>query len=201
MAKAYLAEHRELVADARATVERWTLEGVFGKRAQRAFANIRTNAAPARLNRNCHSPSMNLPSCCKIVLAYSVFQNGCLEASRQKKNHLKIGSAQQQRKRLNKKKFGGKFASEKVLNRALPSPQSMHSADSSGHGAPGNARRKVIQRDAARAKGFFADLHEARHLKSKFPAMSRGALQQFERKAWNRLIDYLIKLPPLPSDD
>jgi hypothetical protein len=31
--------------------------------------------------------------------------------------------------------------------------------------------------------------------------MSRGALQQFERKAWNRLIDYLIGLPPLPSDD
>jgi hypothetical protein len=47
----------------------------------------------------------------------------------------------------------------------------------------------------------FADLHEARHLKSKFPAMSRGALQQFERKAWNRLIDYLIRLPPLPRDD
>jgi hypothetical protein len=47
----------------------------------------------------------------------------------------------------------------------------------------------------------FADLHEARHLKSKFPAMSRGALQQFERRAWDRLIDYLIKLPPLPSDD
>jgi hypothetical protein len=47
----------------------------------------------------------------------------------------------------------------------------------------------------------FADLHEARHLRSKFPAMSRGALEQFERRAWNRLIDYLIKLPPLPSDD
>jgi catechol 2,3-dioxygenase len=28
-----------------------------------------------------------------------------------------------------------------------------------------------------------------------------GALQEFERKAWNRLIGYLIKLPPLPSDD
>ena len=47
----------------------------------------------------------------------------------------------------------------------------------------------------------FTDLHEARHLKSKFPAMSRGALQEFERKAWNRLINYLINLPPLPSDD
>ena len=46
----------------------------------------------------------------------------------------------------------------------------------------------------------FADLHEARRLKSKFPAMSRGALQQFERKAWNRLLDYLIKLPPLLDD-
>ena len=46
----------------------------------------------------------------------------------------------------------------------------------------------------------FADLHEARHLRSD-PAISPGTLQQFERKAWNRLIDYLIKLPPLPSDD
>jgi hypothetical protein len=46
----------------------------------------------------------------------------------------------------------------------------------------------------------FADLHEARHLRSKFPAMSRGALQQFERKAWNRLIDYLVRLPPLSHD-
>ena len=46
----------------------------------------------------------------------------------------------------------------------------------------------------------FADLHEARHLRSN-PAMSPGAVLRFERKAWNRLIDYLIKLPPLPSDD
>jgi hypothetical protein len=56
-------------------------------------------------------------------------------------------------------------------------------------------RRKIKVEEA------FTDLHEARHLRSKFPAMSRGALQQFERKAWDRLIDYLIKLPPLPSDD
>jgi ATP-dependent Clp protease ATP-binding subunit ClpA len=28
-----------------------------------------------------------------------------------------------------------------------------------------------------------------------------GAVERFERKAWNRLIDHLIKLPPLPSDD
>jgi hypothetical protein len=30
MAKAYFAEHRELMVEAKATVERWTLEGVFG---------------------------------------------------------------------------------------------------------------------------------------------------------------------------
>jgi len=52
----------------------------------------------------------------------------------------------------------------------------------------------------SRTSEAFADLHEARHLKSKFSAMSRGALQQFERKAWNRLLDYLIKLPPPPDD-
>jgi hypothetical protein len=46
----------------------------------------------------------------------------------------------------------------------------------------------------------FADLHEARHLRSNL-AISPSAVQRFERKAWNRLIDYLIKLPPLPSDD
>ena len=48
----------------------------------------------------------------------------------------------------------------------------------------------------------FADLHEARRLKrNQLPWMSPGAVQRFERKAWDRLIDYLIKLPPLPSDD
>jgi hypothetical protein len=47
-----------------------------------------------------------------------------------------------------------------------------------------------------------ADLHEARRLKrNQSPWMSPGAVQRFERKAWNRLIDYLIKLPPLPSDN
>jgi hypothetical protein len=47
----------------------------------------------------------------------------------------------------------------------------------------------------------FADLHEARRLKrNQFPWMSPGAVQRFERKAWNRLIDYLIKLPPLSDD-
>ena len=45
----------------------------------------------------------------------------------------------------------------------------------------------------------FADLNEARRLKrNQFPW---NAVQRFERKAWNRLIDYLMKLPPLPSDD
>jgi hypothetical protein len=45
MARAYLAEHRELIVEARATAERWTLEGVFGKRAQRALrAELRSDA-------------------------------------------------------------------------------------------------------------------------------------------------------------
>ena len=44
MAKAYLAEHRELIVEARATAEQLTLEGVFGKRAQRALrAELTTN--------------------------------------------------------------------------------------------------------------------------------------------------------------
>jgi hypothetical protein len=47
----------------------------------------------------------------------------------------------------------------------------------------------------------FADLHEAHHLKrNQFRTMSPGASQRFERQAWNRLIDYLIKLPPLSDD-
>src|SRR5215470_10437301 len=33
------------------------------------------------------------------------------------------------------------------------------------------------------------------------PAISPGAVQRFERKAWNRLIDCLIDLPPLAGDD
>lgn len=48
----------------------------------------------------------------------------------------------------------------------------------------------------------FADLNEARYLKnSQFPGTSPDAVQRFERKAWGRLIDYLTRLPPLPSDD
>ena len=34
--KTYLVDHRELIAEASATVERWRAEGVFGKRAQAA---------------------------------------------------------------------------------------------------------------------------------------------------------------------
>jgi hypothetical protein len=46
----------------------------------------------------------------------------------------------------------------------------------------------------------FTDLHEARRLKSKPPpGISPGAVQRFERKAWDRLIEYLTRLP-LPSD-
>jgi hypothetical protein len=48
----------------------------------------------------------------------------------------------------------------------------------------------------------FADLRAARHLKRK-PSreIPPDAVQRFERKAWARLIEYLAKLPPLPSDD
>jgi hypothetical protein len=46
----------------------------------------------------------------------------------------------------------------------------------------------------------FHDLHEVRLLKSKpLPEISPGAVQRFERKAWDRLIEYLIRLP-LPGD-
>lgn len=39
MAEAHFEQHRaELLADARTTVEQWTAEGFFGKRAQRAYA-------------------------------------------------------------------------------------------------------------------------------------------------------------------
>ena len=47
----------------------------------------------------------------------------------------------------------------------------------------------------------FGDLHEARRLKrNQFLSTPPGAVQRFERMAWNRLIDYLIKLPPLNDD-
>jgi len=48
----------------------------------------------------------------------------------------------------------------------------------------------------------FADLNKARYLQSnQFPGISLDAVQRFERRAWDRLIDYLIKLPLLPNDD
>ncbi len=44
----------------------------------------------------------------------------------------------------------------------------------------------------------FADLREAARLKNnQLPAISTCAVHRFERKAWDRLIGYLIKLPPL----
>ena len=64
MAKAYLAEHRELMVEARATAERWTLDGVFGKRAQRALR--------AQLSSLAQTP--NEPKS-----TTSVVQNSCTE--------------------------------------------------------------------------------------------------------------------------
>jgi hypothetical protein len=41
LANQYLAEHRpELMPDAVETIERWTAEGVFGKRVARVFAKL-----------------------------------------------------------------------------------------------------------------------------------------------------------------
>jgi len=42
-AEVYLDDHRdELLAEAKTTVERWTAEGVFGKRAQRDLLKLKT---------------------------------------------------------------------------------------------------------------------------------------------------------------
>ncbi len=61
--------------------------------------------------------------------------------------------------------------------------------------------QRFEQADCAVIK-VFSDLKKARHLKSnQFPGISSDAVQRFERRAWDRLIDYLIKLPPLPSDE
>lgn len=38
----YLRDHPELIAEARVVVERWLAQGVFGKRAQRAWAHRAT---------------------------------------------------------------------------------------------------------------------------------------------------------------
>ena len=45
---------------------------------------------------------------------------------------------------------------------------------------------------------LFADLRRARYLKcNQAPGISWRSVEQFERQAWMRLIDYLVKLPPL----
>ena len=63
-------------------------------------------------------------------------------------------------------------------------------------------RKRRIQEADPVVREVFADLHAAHHLKPK-PSreISPDAVQRFERKAWARLIEYLAKLPPLPSDD
>jgi len=61
--------------------------------------------------------------------------------------------------------------------------------------------QRFEQSDCVVVKAF-ADLHKARYLQSnQFPGMPLGAVQRFERRAWDRLIDYLITLPPLPNDN
>ena len=69
----------------------------------------------------------------------------------------------------------------------------------SGRAKPERAQR-FEQADRVVVEAF-ADLHEARRLKrNQFLSMSPDAVQRFERMAWNRLIDYLIKLPRLSDD-
>ena len=61
--------------------------------------------------------------------------------------------------------------------------------------------QRFEQADCAVIKAF-ADLRKARYLQSnQFPGISLVAVQQFERRAWDRLIDYLVKLPLLPNDN
>ena len=61
--------------------------------------------------------------------------------------------------------------------------------------------QRFKQADCVVVKAF-ADLRKAHYLQSnQFPGISLVAVQQFERRAWDRLVDYLIKLPPLPDDD
>ena len=48
----------------------------------------------------------------------------------------------------------------------------------------------------------FADLRRVHYLKCiLFTEACPHAVEHFERRVWKRLIDYLVKLPPLPSDD
>jgi hypothetical protein len=49
---------------------------------------------------------------------------------------------------------------------------------------------------------LFADLQRARYLKgNQSRAISRRTVEQLERQAWARLIDYLSKLPPSRTGD
>ena len=69
----------------------------------------------------------------------------------------------------------------------------------SGRAKPERAQR-FEQADRVVVEAF-ADLHEAPRLKrNQFLSMSPDAVRRFERMAWNRLIDYLIKLPPLSDN-
>ncbi len=75
------------------------------------------------------------------------------------------------------------------------------SLGSGSRGAKPERVQPFEQADCVVVKAF-ADLHKARYLQSnQFPGISPDAVQRFERRAWDRLIDHLIKLPPLPNDD
>ena len=48
MAEAYVLAHREIIAEAKARVEQWRVEGFFGKRAALAAHNLRVMSKEER---------------------------------------------------------------------------------------------------------------------------------------------------------
>jgi hypothetical protein len=70
----------------------------------------------------------------------------------------------------------------------------------SGNGGAKRHRARQFEQADPEVVEVFADLREARHLRCN-PKILPSAVQRFERKAWERLIDYLLRLPRLPSDD
>ncbi len=70
----------------------------------------------------------------------------------------------------------------------------------------------IPRESSKRAQGFepadrmvvnaFADLRRVHNLKCiVLTEACPHAVEHFEPRVWNRLIGYLVKLPPLPSDD
>ncbi len=64
-----------------------------------------------------------------------------------------------------------------------------------------NPAQRFEQADPVVVK-VFADLQQARSLRcNQVPEISPRAVERFERQAWDRLLNYLVELPLLPTDD